>query len=303
MSRILIGTCSWADESLIQSGRFYPDIAKTPEERLRYYASQFPLVEVDSTYYTMPSYRTSILWSERTPEGFVFDVKAFRVFTHHWAERGVFPRDVQAVLPPLPPNKQGYYYDDVPEEVQSLLWHRFREALLPLHQRGKLGLILFQFPSWVMPSSRAEAHILKAQEMLPDCRLAIEFRNALWLSEKSLGRTLSFLRSNRLSFVCVDEPQGFRSSLPPLAEVTADIAYVRFHGRNTATWEAKGITAAERFDWYYKAEEFEEWVPRIQYLREKASEVHLLMNTNRHDQGPANARLLRNVLQSHLVLD
>ena len=83
---ILVGTASWADKSLVDSGKFYPPDVTSPEERLRYYASQFPMVEVDSSYYAMPLPATTQQWAERTPDHFVFNVKAFRLFTGHQAQ-------------------------------------------------------------------------------------------------------------------------------------------------------------------------------------------------------------------------
>ena len=83
MARLKIGTASWTDKSLLDSGKYYPADCKSAEARLRYYASEFPLVEVDSTYYGMPAERNSVLWTERTPEDFTFNVKAFRLFTSH----------------------------------------------------------------------------------------------------------------------------------------------------------------------------------------------------------------------------
>src|SRR5687767_7247619 len=95
---ILVGTCSWADKPLVESG-WYPQQAKTPEDRLRYYAEQFPIVEVDSTYYGLPVERNVALWVERTPANFVFDVKAYGLFTHHAAAVRAFPKDMQGEFP------------------------------------------------------------------------------------------------------------------------------------------------------------------------------------------------------------
>jgi uncharacterized protein YecE (DUF72 family) len=297
LGKVLLGTCSWTDKSLIESGTFYPAPSLSAEDRLRYYATQFPLVEVDSTYYALPNARTSALWAERTPPGFVFDIKAFRLFTGHWAEKRAFPRDLQDALGDVPERKRGYYYKDVPVEVVDETWRRFVAALEPLRVENKMGLVLLQFPSWVHSSDKTKDHILTAQEKLAGHSLAIEFRHHSWLDDENRADTLAFLRDNGLVFVSVDEPQGFTSSLPPLAEATADLAYVRFHGRNAATWEAPGVTAADRFDWYYSEEEMGEWVPRLQALQAQATSVHALMNTNRGDQGPVNARLLARLLQ------
>lgn len=303
MGRLLIGICSWTDKSLIESGGFYPAVSMSAEERLRFYASQFPLVEVDSTYYALPSQRTSHLWAERTPPGFTFDVKAFRLFTGHWTEKSAFPKDMQADLAPLPQSKRGYYYKDVAPEMVKELWRRFGEALDPLSSADKLGLVLFQFPQWMRPSSEVKDRVLEAQDKLPGRRLAVEFRHHSWVDDKHRADTLRFLRDHELTFVCVDEPQGFPSSLPPLAAATSDVAYVRFHGRNAATWEARAASSAVRFDWYYTAEEMAEWVPKLRELQNQTRAVHALMNTNRGDQGPANARLLARLLQEPLPGD
>ncbi len=173
----------------------------------------------------------------------------------------------------------------------------FDSALRPLHQTGKLGVIVFQFPPWFMPRRSSFRHIEECKERLSDYRLAVEFRNEYWLSEDNLEETLSFLRRNQLSYIAVDEPQGFKSSVPPLADVTGEFGIVRFHGRNRDTWEAKGLkSSAQRFDYYYSAEELEEWVPKIRMMEENAAEVHLVMNTNNQDQGVVNARLLGDML-------
>ena len=115
MSRILVGTASWTDKTLIASGRFYPSTCSTPEERLRYYASQFPMVEVDSSYYAMPSPEVAQLWAERTPPEFVFNIKAFRIFTGHQTSPAVLPKDIAAALGPIA--KKNVYYKDLPREI------------------------------------------------------------------------------------------------------------------------------------------------------------------------------------------
>ncbi len=296
MDNVLIGTCSWADKGLIDAGTFYPSRSQSAAERLRFYASQFPLVEVDSTYYGLPTPEVSSLWAACTPERFIFDVKSFRLFTRHWTERGAFPKDLQPELPPLKAGRRGYYYDGLPPELVDELWLRFRQGLEPLQQSGKLGLVLLQFPSWFEPERRSYDHILRAQEKLAGVPLAVEFRNRAWLSGSQQQQSLDFLRRQGLSFVAVDEPQGFDSSLPPLVEATAPLSYVRFHGRNSGAWEQSGNSASVRFDWYYTREEFCEWLPRLRALSAASQAVHALINTNRHDQGPVNARLLASLL-------
>src|SRR6266581_4017747 len=156
-SRILVGTASWTDKSLIDSGKFYPSRTVKAEDRLRYYASQFPIVEVDSSYYAMPVARTAQLWAERTPPGFVFNVKAFRLFTGHQTSLAVLPKDVSEALGPM--TSPNIYYKDMPVELQRELWRQFREALEPLARAGKLGAVHCQFAPWVAYHRRNLEHI------------------------------------------------------------------------------------------------------------------------------------------------
>ena len=271
---LFLGTCSWTDKSLVDSGLFYPPSVKTPEERLRFYASQFPVVEVDSSYYGMPSERNSALWVERTPDPFLFHFKAFSPFTHHPTPPRALPKDMREALPQALQQRRSLYLRDLSGELIVELWARFESALLPLDSAGKLGLVLLQFPRWFLPGSDSLGHIQECRRRLPQYRLAVEFRNASWLSDRNRERALRFLEEHRLAFVAVDEPQGFQSSVPPVAVATSDVAYVRFHGRNADTWEKRGATASDRFDYYYTDRELQEWVPRVRSLQAQAREVH-----------------------------
>ena len=291
-ARILVGTCSWSERSLIACGRFYPPDVTSPEARLRFYAERFPIVEVDSTYYGLPAERNAALWVERTPEAFVFDVKAYAFFTHHPTAVASLPKDLREALPASVRQKQNFYYRDAPPDLRDELWRRFESALLPLDSAGKLGVVLFQFPPWFMPGNDSRAYILEGHERLRQYRIAVEFRNSRWLSEVNQERTLRFLRENRLPFVCVDEPQGLPNSVPPVAEATADIALVRFHGRNRPAWARRGATTGERFDYLYSEEELLGWLPAVRKLADQAQQVHLLMNNCVEDKAVVNARQL-----------
>ena len=285
--RLYIGTCSWTEPRLLQAGTFYPRWARSAGDRLRFYASVFPTVEVDATYYSLPRREQAGLWVERTPEGFRFHIKAFRLFTLHWAEPSALPEDLRSLAPA---GKERLYWRDLPEEARQELLRRFVDALFPLDSAGKLGVVLLQFPPWAGPRREVWEHLEAMQGALAQFRLAVEFRNRAWLEPaERRERVLRALRALGLVFVAVDEPQGFPSSVPPVAEVTADLAYVRFHGRNRQAWERPSATSAERFDWYYSDEELTEWVPRIRSMQERAGEVHILFNTNNWDQGPYNA--------------
>jgi len=165
MGRILVGTASWTDKTLIASGRFYPANENTPEGRLRYYASQFPLVEVDSSYYAIPEARVAQLWAERTPPAFLFNVKAFRLLTGHQTAPAALPPDIAKSLGPI--KTKNLYYKDAPPEVRDAVWERFREGIALLRASGKLVAVHFQFAPWVAFHPRNMEHIIAALQRLP----------------------------------------------------------------------------------------------------------------------------------------
>ena len=233
--KILVGTSSWTDKSLIDSGHFYPKDVNTPEARLRFYASQFDLVEVDSSYYAIPAEKTARQWAERTPKDFVFDIKAFRLLTTHQTQPKVLPKHIRESLPV---SKKTVYYKDLPNELTDAVWSEFRAVLRPLKDAGKLGLVLFQFPPWFLPNKESLAHIDECLERMEGYQLAVEFRHSMWFSQRE--RTLAFERERGIVNVIVDEPQGLKTSVPRVWEVThPSVAMVRLHGRNHATWERK----------------------------------------------------------------
>jgi uncharacterized protein YecE (DUF72 family) len=288
--RILVGTASWTDASLLESKKWYPSDVKTPEDRLKFYASKFPFVEVDSSYYTLELAEPAATWVRTTPRGFVFDVKAYRLFTLHQTPPKMLPKDIREALPPLPEKKRNLYYKDVPEDVRDELWSRFEQSLEPLRSAGKLGSIIFQIPPWIMPTPDARAHLEECADRLDDYRIAIEFRNKYWLSDRRRRETLAFLRESGLAYVVVDEPQGFRSSVPLIWECTnPDLAVVRLHGRNAETWEKKGLRrASDRFNYQYSKKELEEFVVPVKQLSKQAREVHVTFNNNYQDLAQRN---------------
>lgn len=297
MGKVLIGTASWTDKTLVASGRFYPKDAKTAEARLRYYAENFPIVEVDSTYYFPPTERNSVLWLDRTPTDFTFHIKAYSLLSKHPTRPNSIYKDLRESLPEEFSTKRFFYADKMPREVVDEVWTRFADALLPLHSSGKLGVIHFQFPEWFLPLSESRDYIVECKDRLNDYRIVVEFRNSTWVNEKNLERTLGFLEDHRIPFTSVDMPQGFPSSLPPMAVATAkDLAYVRFHGRNVKNWDKPSETATPRFAYLYKQPELEEWVPKIQGLAKQAKEVHVLMNNCYRDYAVRNARQLATLL-------
>jgi uncharacterized protein YecE (DUF72 family) len=289
MGNILVGTTSWTEKTLIDSGLFYPLAVKTPEDRVKYYATKFPVTEVDSSYYALPSERNAQVWVERTPKNFVFHVKAFRLFTGHQTAPSALPKDIREAIGSA--ERKNVYYKDLATELADELWDRFRSALMPLQSASKLGALLFQFPPWFIPNRDGYAHILACAEKLEGMQVAVEFRNKIWFTEDRRERLLSFLREHQLVQVVVDEPQGFGSSVPAVWEVTSpSLAIVRFHGRNKETWEKKGLaSAAERFNYLYSEAELRELATYMKELSENAQETHALFNNCYRDYGQRNA--------------
>ena len=302
--RILIGTSSWTDPTLVKDGNFYPPGVKSAEARLRFYATRFPLVEVDSTYYYPPSEKNSVLWLERTPPTFTFNIKAYSLLTNHPTRPDSLYADIRESLPEGSLAKKFAYREQLPDDAVEEVWQRFRDALMPLHSAGKLGAVLFQFPQWFTISRKNKAYIEECAERLRDFRVAVEFRHTSWMKPENAEESLAFLESHDLPYVCVDMPQGFDSSVPPVAAATAaDIAMVRFHGRNTSAWNVKSDTASERFKYDYEQAELQEWVPKIESLAQRSRETHVLMNNCYRDFAVRNARELGGLLNVDLGED
>lgn len=293
MSEILVGTASWTDKTLLGSG-WYPNDATTAEKRLAYYASQFNVVEVDSTYYAPPSERNSALWVERTPKDFTFNIKAYSLLTKHPTQVKSLPT---AVRDQVTSSKSSIYQKDLPAKAVDEVFEMFAEALMPLHSAGKLGYVLFQFPEWFLPGDESRGYILQVVKRLPDFRVAVEFRRSTWMTQKSAPRTLGFLEEHDIPFVGVDMPQGFTSSMPPVIAATAsDIAVVRFHGHNEENWKKRGISTAERFDYLYSKKELKEWAPRLFELSGEVKRLHVMFNNCYQDKGVRNAKDMASLL-------
>ena len=289
-ARLLVGVASWTDPSMTAPGVFYPEGVKTPESRLRHYASRFPLVEVDSTYYALPARRTAEHWVERTPDHFTFNVKAHALMTGQPSEVARLPKALKEALPAALARRERIYSTDLPADLEDAIWATFLDAIEPLRAGGRMGSILMQYPRWVGPSRESAGLIARGAERLEGWRVTVELRNAAWFDDRTRARTLEFLRKRGLSHVIVDAPQGFESSVPMVGAVTNPaLAVMRFHGRNTDTWEAKVARVADRFRYLYDEREVAEWLPTITAVSEQAEEVHLVFNNCYGNYGTTNA--------------
>lgn len=295
--QVRCGTASWTDPTTIAPGVFYPRGTDSAEERLRYYAARYPLVEVDSTYYALPARRTAEVWVERTPEDFVFDVKAHALMTGQPTETARLPRDIRERLPAELRERRRIYGKDLPGDVLDEVHRQFREALVPLTDAGRLGAVLLQFPRWVFPSNQARELILEVRQRL-DLPVAVEFRHGSWFNERNAERTVDFLTGHAVPYVVVDEPQGFRSSVPPVVvRSSPELAVFRFHGRNRETWERPGITPAERFRYLYDEDELADWVTPITAVAASTAQTHVIFNNCHANYGTTNAREMARLLE------
>jgi uncharacterized protein YecE (DUF72 family) len=206
--------------------------------------------------------------------------------------REELPEDVLA--------KRNIYAKDLGSDALDEVWRRFAAALRPLHESGRLGAVLFQYPPWFVPARRNRAELDALRGRLPDYRVSVEFRSPLWLAEpRDRERTLSTLEDQGLVFVCVDAPEA--SGLPRLFAVTnPELFLVRFHGRSDSTWADTSRSAAERFRYLYSEAELEELAQPISELAQEARESHMLMNNCYRDYAVRNAAQLRKEISRRL---
>jgi uncharacterized protein YecE (DUF72 family) len=305
MAEIRIGTCSWADEAL--SKYFYPP--RTPAaERLPYYAEHFDTVEVDSTYYRLPAEEMVQRWAERTPDDFVMHVKAFGLMTRHPVKLEALPTDLRDEAPVDDKGR----VDRPSREFRGEVFGRFLGALEPLRSQGKLGGILFQFPPYVVRKEASLDYLRWAREQVGDDEMLVEFRHISWLDDEGRDETLRFLESIGATHVIVDAPriEGAKNTVPTVLALTSPTMYVRFHGRNADTWNKRGGSASERFDYLYSDDELREWVEPLRELSAQAEQAYAFFNNNatspdgrggRVAQAATNAIALRKLLQAEHV--
>jgi uncharacterized protein YecE (DUF72 family) len=294
-ARVLVGTCSWTDKTLIKDTTWYPKKTMSAAERLGFYASHFPLVEADSTYYRPPSSELAGGWADRTPPGFKMNVKAYSLMTGHPTKPDTLWPDIRDALPPEAATKRNVYAHHLPDDALDEVWRRFAESLTPLLEVGRLGAVLLQYPPWFTPKRDNRHELSLARRRMGKIPLCVEFRSPRWFAPDDVDRTIGFLADHDLALVVVDAPKV--SELKPVVAATTDLAVVRFHGRADDTWKANTATAAERFKYLYDRRQLRPWVGRIEELAADAHEVHVLMNNCYEDYGVRNAADLIDLLE------
>lgn len=253
---IYLGTSGWSYDDWV--GPVYPqDLSKGAW--LAYIAEQVDALEVNVTYYRIPDERMVAGWASRTPDDFLFAVKANRTITH---ER------------------------DDPD------FGAFAASLDPLVEAGKLACVLAQFPYSFHVERASVDYLKRLRQGLPDLALVIEFRNRGWVRDE----TFELLRELEFGYCAVDQPR-FDSLMPPIAEATGPVGYVRFHGRNYDKWWQHDH-AWERYDYSYSEDELREWVPKLREL-EDATELTLAF-ANNHYRGQSldTIKTLRRLLDA-----
>ena len=257
--RILVGTCNWADHK-----DFYPR-SLPASGRLAHYARFFPLVEIDTTFYGIAKPEVAERWARSTPDGFLFNVKAYRSLTLHEREGGK------------------------PRQATEAEEREFMDLLSPLREAGKLRAVHYQFPPWFTANPKNMDYISRLPDRHPQDKLIVEFRHSSWSEPGRFDAVTELLEEAGITYCVVDEPQlGSASMAPHLAVTNPELAVVRMHGHNYKTWYMKGETSADRFDYLYSEEELLEWVPGVRRMADRAREVHVLFNNNRSNYAVVN---------------
>jgi uncharacterized protein YecE (DUF72 family) len=295
-----IGLSAWTDKSMLEDGHFYPYKTMSAEDRLWWYSRFFDVVEVNSTFYALPSADTAALWVARTQPGFVFNVKAYGLLTGHQLDAARLPEELRTSLPGGAQSKK---IGRVPstafgEEARAWAFEQLRKGLMPLREANKLGYLLFQLAPWVKRSDRTQADLVQLKHEFPDDVVAIEFRNRSWFGEHT-DETLRFLRDHGLTYVSIDGPRS-RANIPSLPALTSPTAVFRLHGRNfeghLKQLQGKGPSVAEKYDYLYSEKELQEIARAAGALNGKAERVHLAMNNNNRDYPVINGLKLKEML-------
>lgn len=285
------GCCSWADRSLVRDGGFYPRATMTARERLAYYAGQFALAEVATTYRFPPTPQLCAQWAERTPPGFALDVRAWSLLTGAPTLPDSLWSDLQTEVPADRRDRRRLYAGHLPAAVLEECWARFRHALQPLADAGRLGAVLLRYPSWWGPRQGAWAELDALRRRLPGLRVAVELPADRWFAGDSTEATLEWLDARGIGLVCVDgPPRPGADPGPSVVAATSELAVVRFVGRRCC--EGDRWSRPYRYD----RGELDGWVPAVADLASSSGEVHLLFDNCHRGDSVDNARMLLDLL-------
>lgn len=293
---IYIGTCSWTEKTLIHSGEFYPKNVRTAEGRLQFYASRYDTVEIDSTYYAIPTKSNAYLWAQRTPAHFVFHIKVYGALTGHGIDPRALPPDIRSELTEKDKTLKQIFVKE--PALLRMISDKFMEALYPLMSTGKLGLLVFQFPPWFTYKAENLDVILKYKAMIGRNLMAVEFRHGSWYAQTIREKVFHFFIKNQIIHVVADEPQyGTLATVPFVPQTTAEIAYYRLHGRNKENWLKKDVETSLRYSYLYSDEELKEFVPHIQTSAKRTKETYVMFNNCHGGYAMRNAQKMQAMIK------
>jgi uncharacterized protein YecE (DUF72 family) len=282
---IYVGTASWTDPEFIKAGWYPREVKNDAAARLRYYAEHFPMVEVNATFYALPSLRTVENWTARTPDGFRFVVKAHQVISGHRSDPSRLPGPLRTL--PFTADARGRIARPS-RELRDAAIDALLEALGPM--AGKLEAILLQLPPSVACGDAQRTEVARIISRFAPVRVAVEFRHRSWVTGAAREVTMAMLAERDAAYVCVDAPRTTAvSAMPPLIELTCPkLGYLRLHGRNAETWQGSG-SVAERFNYRYSAEELGEFVAPVVQMSKRVEDVVVVFNNNAEDYALRNA--------------
>ena len=290
---VYTGTCSWTKGF---EDWYPPGLRSSSAGRLRYYARHFPATEIDATYYALLPPEQAVLLARRTPDGFLFGVKAFAPLTGHPVELRALPEAVRLLLPSQVARQGRAWPRDLPSEALELCWDLFKTFLAGLEAYWKLGYVLFQFPRWTRHSPGILRYLEEVRTRLPDRPIAVEWRHRSWLEGAAGRRTLTALRSLEMAHVVADCPP-MDWAPPPNPEVTTSWSVIRLHGRNTAGWQpGAGVEAA--YDYLYSEEELHHWAGHARSIAARVDRLFIMFNNCTRGQAALNAARMVDLLAS-----
>ncbi|MEA3189337.1 MAG: hypothetical protein QOD99_3167 [Chthoniobacter sp.] len=288
-AKILIGTASWSDPEFVRD--WYPR-GLPASERLRFYAQQFDMVELNSSFYGIPQRRQVEQWIPVTPPGFVFNVKLHKLLSRHSCEKKMLPVDLQKAARTTPNDRV-----ILTPEIETATSEKFLEAVEPFENAGKLGVLLLQLSPGFSPRKNQLAELDSLLNGLAPRSVAVELRNRNWVEDDRIEQTVDFFRGHHATLVSVDAPRSENFNVMPAVDLVTNPseAYLRLHGMNEQGY-LKGKSVAERFDYDYSDDELAGLNERVGDLAREAQRVHVVFNNNRSDFAPKNATRFREMM-------
>lgn len=287
--KILVGTASWSDPGFVAD--WYPK-SLPAGERLPFYAQFFNFVELNSSFYGIPSAKQVERWCMQTPKDFTFDVKLHKMLSRHAAGPESLTPDLRKLAALTPTGKV-----QLTPQMEEAVAKRFLDEIEPLRTSGKLGALLLQLSPSFSPRHHKLRDLENLLSILSPCPVAVEFRNTGWVTEKNLPLVQEFLQKHHATFVAVDAPDTPHFMSMPWVNLVTNpkLSYIRCHGRNAEGY-IKGRTVAERFNYQYSEQELREIADKARQMAEESAETHVVYNNNASDYAIQSARRFQDII-------